>query len=89
MFFSKKDEPSSSTWISLPLLPLRDVIVFPHMVVPLFVGRDRSIKALESALKTDKMIFLASQRNAQQTNPNQEDILDWDLGAHSTDAQTA
>ena len=82
MFFSKKDEPSSSTWISLPLLPLRDVIVFPHMVVPLFVGRDRSIKALESALKTDKMIFLASQRNAQQTNPNQEDILDFGTLGH-------
>ncbi len=45
------------------------------MVVPLFVGRERSIKALESAMKTDKMIFLASQKNAQQTNPQEEDIF--------------
>jgi ATP-dependent Lon protease len=75
MFFSKKDDAPSSAPVLLPLLPLRDIVVFPHMVVPLFVGRDRSIKALESAMKTDKMIFLASQKNAQQTNPQEEDIF--------------
>lgn len=75
MFFSKKEEQTSAPGISLPLLPLRDIVVFPHMVVPLFVGRERSIKALESAMKSDKMIFLAAQKNAQQTNPKQEDIF--------------
>ncbi len=74
MLFGKKDETPSNTPVVLPLLPLRDIVVFPHMVVPLFVGRDKSIKALESAMKTDKMIFLVSQRNAQQTNPQEEDI---------------
>jgi ATP-dependent Lon protease len=75
MFFSKKEDVPSNTLAMLPLLPLRDIVVFPHMVVPLFVGRDRSIKALESAMKADKMIFLASQKNAQQTNPSEEDIF--------------
>jgi ATP-dependent Lon protease len=73
LFAKKEDNPSSPVF--LPLLPLRDIVVFPHMVVPLFVGRDRSIKALESAMKSDKLIFLASQMNAQQTNPQEEDIF--------------
>ena len=76
MFFAKKEDLPPTPPKSLPLLPLRDVVVFPHMVVPLFVGRDRSIKALESAMKVDKIIFLASQRDAQQTNPDQEDIFE-------------
>ncbi len=75
MFFSKKEESELQTTI-LPLLPLRDIVVFPAMVVPLFVGRDRSIKALETAMKMDRMIFLASQRNAQQTNPEKGDIFE-------------
>ena len=75
MFFGKKDETSANSVASLPLLPLRDIVVFPHMVVPLFVGRERSIKALESAMQTDKMIFLAAQKTAQQTNPQQDDIF--------------
>lgn len=75
MFFTKKDYSLSDPPIMLPLLPLRDIVVFPHMVVPLFVGRDRSIRALERAMKTDKMIFLASQRNAQQTSPKEDDIF--------------
>ncbi len=79
MFFAKKDDPASNVPMLLPLLPLRDIVVFPQMVVPLFVGRDRSIKALESAMNSDKMIFLASQRNAQQTNPQEEDI--YEVGA--------
>ncbi|MDQ7782972.1 MAG: endopeptidase La [Desulfomonilaceae bacterium] len=76
MFFAKKEDNPSSETVVLPLLPLRDIVVFPHMVVPLFVGRERSIRALESAMKSDKMIFLASQRTAQQTNPTEEDILE-------------
>lgn len=75
MFFSKKEASELQT-VTLPLLPLRDIVVFPAMVVPLFVGRDRSIKALETAMKIDRMIFLASQRNAQQTNPEKEDIFE-------------
>ena len=75
MFFAKKEDSPSQNTVSLPLLPLRDIVVFPHMVVPLFVGRDRSIKALESAMQSDKMIFLASQKSAQQTNPQEEDIF--------------
>jgi len=75
MFFTKKEDPlSPSPWI-LPLLPLRDVVVFPGMVVPLFVGRERSVKALEAAMKGDKLIFLVSQKDAQQTNPQPEDIF--------------
>src|SRR5271157_1084717 len=75
MFFTKKEDAPSDITVSLPLLPLRDIVVFPHMVVPLFVGRDRSIRALEAAMKVDKTIFLASQRNAQQTTPQQEEIF--------------
>lgn len=58
----------------LPLLPLRDIIVFPTMVVPLFVGRDRSIKALEAAANHDKHILLAAQKNAKTEDPQPEDI---------------
>jgi ATP-dependent Lon protease len=75
MFFAKKDDLPSNTVLPLPVLPLRDIVVFPHMVVPLFVGRERSIRALETAMKSDKTIFLASQKNAQQTNPQLEDIF--------------
>lgn len=62
------------TSISLPLLPLRDVVVFPHMVIPLFVGRPRSIKALELAMKQDKRILLSAQKDASQDNPGNKDI---------------
>ena len=58
-----------------PLLPLRDVVVFPNMVVPLFVGRDRSIKALEYAMSHEKDIFLATQKEAKVDNPTQKDIF--------------
>jgi ATP-dependent Lon protease len=75
MFFAKKEDSPSHNTVTLPLLPLRDIVVFPHMVVPLFVGRDRSIRALESAMQSDKMIFLASQKSAQQTTPQEDDIF--------------
>ncbi|WP_410290556.1 endopeptidase La [Desulfosarcina sp.] len=60
----------------LPLLPLRDIVVFPHMVAPLFVGRNKSVSALSSAMNKDKRIFLATQRNAGVDNPAEKDICD-------------
>jgi ATP-dependent Lon protease len=59
---------------ALPLLPLRDVVVFPHMVIPLFVGRDKSINALEAAMANDKRIVLAAQKSATHDDPGFEDI---------------
>lgn len=60
--------------VVIPLLPLRDVVVFPHMIVPLFVGREKSISALESAMKYEKGIFMVAQKNAKKDDPNEEDI---------------
>ncbi|MBN1496815.1 MAG: endopeptidase La [Spirochaetes bacterium] len=57
-----------------PLLPLRDVVVFPHMVIPLFVGREKSVKALDSAMKGDRLIVLATQRDAHISVPEKDDI---------------
>ena len=54
---------------TLPLLPLRDIVVFPHMIVPLFVGREKSVKALEEVMKADKQILLATQKNAADDEP--------------------
>ncbi len=59
---------------TLPLLPLRDVVVYPHMVIPLFVGRDKSIKALESAMEGEKRILLVAQKNATTDEPTADDI---------------
>ncbi len=52
-----------------PLLPLRDITIFPHMIIPLFVGREKSILALQAAMTTDKTIFLATQKNAKIDDP--------------------
>ncbi|MBM4189669.1 MAG: LON peptidase substrate-binding domain-containing protein, partial [Betaproteobacteria bacterium] len=60
--------------VSLPLLPLRDVVVFPHMVIPLFVGRPRSIRALEKAMEAGKHIMLVAQKMASNDDPNFEDL---------------
>lgn len=60
--------------LHLPLLPLRDVVVFPHMVVPLFVGREKSIKALEHAMSLEKSIFLCTQKEAKVDEPQEGDI---------------
>ena len=60
---------------TVPLLPLRDIIVFPHMVSQLFVGRERSINALDAAMARDKDIFLAAQKNAKTNEPTPEDIF--------------
>ncbi len=59
-----------------PILPLRDIVVFPHMIVPLFVGREKSVRALEDVMREDKQILLATQKNAGQDDPGQEDIYD-------------
>ena len=68
-------DPSQNSGLpQFPLLPLRDVVVFPHMVIPLFVGRARSIRALEMAMEGDKNILLSAQRDASQDNPDPEDI---------------
>jgi ATP-dependent Lon protease len=56
------------------LLPLRDVVIFPHMIIPLFVGREKSINALESAMKKEKDIFLSTQKSAQKDDPDESDI---------------
>ncbi|MBU2711596.1 endopeptidase La [Zooshikella sp. WH53] len=61
--------------IALPLLPLRDVVVYPHMVIPLFVGREKSIKALEAAMAADKQIMLVAQKNASDDEPTRDDIF--------------
>jgi ATP-dependent Lon protease len=58
----------------IPLLPLRDVVVYPHMVIPLFVGREKSIAALEAAMASDKQIMLVAQRNASDDDPAESDI---------------
>ena len=74
-FNKDKDEIIVDDTISaIPLLPLRDVVVFPYMIVPLFVGREKAISALESAMKYEKEIFLVAQRNAENDNPSEEDI---------------
>jgi ATP-dependent Lon protease len=62
--------------IELPLLPLRDVVVFPHMVIPLFVGRPKSIKALESAMEAGKSIMLVAQKSAAKDEPSADDIYE-------------
>jgi ATP-dependent Lon protease len=70
----KDDREQPSGPMRVPLLPLRDIIVFPHMVVPLFVGRQRSIKALEDATQKQSLIFLSSQKDAKTNDPTEEDI---------------
>ena len=58
----------------LPLLPLRDLIIFPHMMMPLFVGREKSINALEDAMAKQTDIVLAAQKDAKTNNPDEKDI---------------
>jgi ATP-dependent Lon protease len=74
--------PLPPTLIELPMLPLRDVVVFPHMVIPLFVGRPKSIKALESAMAAERRIMLVAQKTAAKDEPGVEDMFD--VGCVST-----
>ncbi|HAE03785.1 MAG TPA: endopeptidase La, partial [Rhodospirillaceae bacterium] len=64
------------TAVELPVLPLRDIVVFPHMIVPLFVGRDKSVRALEDVMQDDKQILLVTQKNAGEDDPKADDIYD-------------
>lgn len=66
----------SSQPVTLPLLPLRDVVVFPHMVIPLFVGRAKSIKALEAAMENERRIMLLAQKTAAKDEPQPQDLFD-------------
>ncbi len=72
--FSENTGTDSTGGKRYPLLPLRDIVVFPHMVVPLFVGRAKSINAIEGAMEKDKMIFLATQKNSKVDEPAIEDL---------------
>ena len=62
---------------NIPVLPLRDIVVFPHMVVPLFVGRDKSVKALENVMTKDKRIMLITQKSASVDDPKKDDLFDF------------
>jgi ATP-dependent Lon protease len=66
------DTPESTIF---PVLPLRDIVVFPHMIVPLFVGRDKSVRALEDVMQSDKQILLVTQKEAAQDDPDARDLF--------------
>ncbi|HEY0202197.1 MAG TPA: endopeptidase La, partial [Burkholderiaceae bacterium] len=74
--------PLPASPLNLPLLPLRDVVVFPHMVIPLFVGRAKSIKALELAMEAERRIMLVAQKTAAKDEPSVSDMFD--VGCVST-----
>ena len=67
-------QPAPASGDVLAVLPLRDIVVFPHMIVPLFVGREKSVRALEAVMKDDKQILLVAQKNAAQDDPSADDI---------------
>ena len=69
-----------------PVLPLRDIVVFPHMIVPLFVGREKSVRALEDVMREDKQILLVAQKNAAQDDPTTDDI--YTVGTVSTSSNS-
>src|SRR5437899_10987202 len=69
-----REAPPQAGGLRVPLLPLRDIIVFPHMVVPLFVRRQKSIRALEEAMNKQKFILLAAQKDAKTNDPAEDDI---------------
>ncbi len=73
---------NAMTTLELPLLPLRDVVVYPHMVIPLFVGREKSIEALERAMAADKQVLLLAQKNASDDDPGAQDL--YSIGTVST-----
>ncbi len=73
---------SENTSLLVPVLPLRDVVVYPHMVIPLFVGREKSIEALDAVMQDNKKILLLAQKNAEVDDPSQEDLHE--IGTLST-----
>ncbi|WP_149537350.1 endopeptidase La [Siccirubricoccus phaeus] len=76
------DKPETLRGELFPVLPLRDIVVFPHMIVPLFVGREKSVRALEAVMREDKQILLVAQKNAAQDDPAAEDL--YQVGTVST-----
>jgi len=77
MFFKNtRNSQGESRGCAYPLMPLRDIVVFPYMITPLFVGRQKSINALEEALRRDKNIFLAAQKQAKLNDPAQDDVYE-------------
>src|SRR3974390_1028276 len=78
MTSATKPKPSLTSGESraYPVLPLRDIVVFPHMIVPLFVGREKSVKALEQVMRSDTFILLATQKNASDDEPAPEAIYE-------------
>jgi ATP-dependent Lon protease len=78
----KTTETTPESEQMVPVLPLRDVVVYPHMVIPLFVGREKSIRALDAAMAADKQILLVAQKSAEVDDPGLEDVHD--IGTLST-----
>lgn len=81
--------PERSERIEIPVLPLRDVVVYPHMVIPLFVGREKSIRCLEAAMDHDKKIMLVAQKEASTDEPGKRSFHRRDRGLYIADAETA
>ena len=84
----KISEVISEELAVVPVLPLRDVVVYPHMVIPLFVGRERSINALDAAMQKDKKIILVAQKSAETDDPDFDEIHEMNesgmyFGSHS------
>lgn len=75
-------QPAQENVYRAPLLPLRDVVIYPHLVIPLFVGRDRSIEALNAAMEGDKRVLLVAQRSAEVDDPDRDEIFD--VGTEAT-----
>src|SRR3954465_3019722 len=76
------DKPETLRGELFPVLPLRDIVVFPHMIVPLFVGREKSVRALEAVMREDKQILLVAQKNAAQDDPAADEL--YQVGTVST-----
>src|SRR6201991_2659749 len=70
----ESNSPKGVLNIPVPVLPLRDIVVFPHMVVPLFVGREKSVRALEEVMNEDKQILLLTQKNAAEDDPTTDGL---------------
>jgi len=69
------DNPAKETkTVTAPVLPLRDIVVFPHMIVPLFVGREKSVRALEEVINEEKQILLLTQKNAAEDDPSADGL---------------
>ena len=86
---SEARQPPPRAATCWPVLPLRDIVVFPHMIVPLFVGREKSVRALEEVMKDDKQILLVTQKNAAQDDPSADDIYRVGTVSHGAAAAEA